>query len=108
MMDSRHIVGLAIDDWGAVAVELHVRSGRAETWAAGEMAWKQELTSENAADLGDQLRRVLRDRGVSSRRAIVGLPAKWVLAREADVPPADPEAVAGLLGIQAARAFRIT
>jgi hypothetical protein len=107
MMDSRHILGLAIDDRGAVATELHVHSGRAEIWAAGELIWKQELTADNAAELGDQLRRFLRDKGFSSRRVIVGLAAKWVLAREIDVPPADPEALAGLLGIQAERAFAI-
>ncbi len=36
---------------------------------------------------------------------MVGLAAKWVLAREVEAPPATPEALAGILGIQAERVF---
>jgi hypothetical protein len=107
MVATRHILGLAIDDLGVVVTELCVRSGLAEVRATGELTWKQELTADAAKDLGDQLRLFLRDKGFSATRAIVGLPAKWVLAKEVEVPPAGPEALAGILGIQAERAFSI-
>jgi hypothetical protein len=107
MIGSRHILGLAIDDWGVVATEMSVRSGHSEVRAFGELAWKKELATENATELGDQLRRFLRDKGFSSNRVVVGLAAKWVLTREIDVPPASPDALAGMLGIQAERAFAI-
>jgi hypothetical protein len=107
MVATRHILGLAIDDSGVVATELSVRAGRTEIQATGELAWEQELTAETAKDLGDQLRRFLREHGFSSSRAVVGLAAKWVLAKEVDVPPANPDALAGILSIQAERAFSL-
>jgi hypothetical protein len=107
MVATRYMLGLAIDDSGVVATELCVRSGRAEIRAAGELVWKQELTAETAKDLGDQLRQFLQEHGFSSSRAVVGLAAKWVLAKEIDVPPAGPDALAGILSIQAERAFSL-
>jgi len=105
MVGTRHILGLAIDDCGVVATELCLRAGRAEVRGAGELAWGKELTAENARDLGQALRLFLRERGFTAKRAVVGLAAKWVLAKEVEAPPASPEALAGILSIQAERVF---
>lgn len=105
MVGTRHILGLAIDDCGIVATELCIRSGRAEIRGTGEFAWEKEFTADTAKDLGQRFRRFLRDRGFTAKRAVVGLAAKWVLAKEIEAPPAAPEALAGILGIQAERVF---
>jgi len=105
MVGTRHILGLAVDDCGVVATELCIRSGRAEVRAAGEFSWEKEFVVENAKELGEQLRRFLREGGFSSSRVAVGLAAKWILAKEIETPPAAPEALAGMLSIQAERAF---
>jgi len=105
MVGTRHILGLAIDDCGIVATELSVRAGRTEMRATGEFPWEKELTSENTKELGQSLRRFLRERGFTAKRAVVGLAAKWVLAKEVEAPPAAPEALSGILGIQAERVF---
>jgi hypothetical protein len=107
MVGTRHILGLAIDDSGIVATELCIRSGRAEIRRSGELPWEQELTADNATQLGQQLRQFLRDQGFSARRAVVGLAAKWVLAKEVDAPPASADALAGMLSIQAERVFSL-
>ena len=107
MIGTRHIVGLAVDDGGVVATELCIRSGRAEIRATGEFSWEKDFTVENAKELGEQLRRFLREGGFSSNRVAVGLAAKWVLAKEIETPPAVPEALAGMLNIQAERAFSL-
>ena len=107
MIGTRHILGLAIDDSGVVATELRTRSGRTEICGSAEITWEQELTPENAKALGHQLRDFLRSHGLSAKRAVVGLAAKWVLAREIEAPPASPEALAGILGIQAEREFSL-
>ncbi len=105
MVGTRHILGLAIDDCGIVATELSVRAGRTEIRGTGEFPWEKELTAENAKELGQGFRRFLRERGFTAKRAAVGLAAKWVLAKEIEAPPAAPEALAGILGIQAERVF---
>jgi hypothetical protein len=105
MVGTRHILGLAIDDAGVVATEISIQSGHAEVRRTGELLWEQELTADSAKPLGLRLRRFLRDQGFSAKRAVVGLAAKWVLTKEVDAPPASPDALAGMLSIQAERAF---
>ena len=105
MVGTRHILGLAIDDAGVVATELSLQSGRAEVRRTGELLWEQELTAQSATLLGQQLRHFLREQGFSSKRAVVGLSAKWVLTKEIEAPPASPDVLAGMLSIQAERAF---
>ena len=107
-MGTRHILGLAIDDCGIVATELGVRAGRTEIRGTGEFPWEKELTAQNAKELGQALRRFLRDRGFTAKRAVIGLAAKWVLAKEVEAPPATPEALAGILSIQAERMFSLS
>ena len=107
MIGTRHILGLAIDDGGVVATELCIRAGRAEIRASGEFSWEKGFKAENAKVLGEQLRRFLKEGGFSSSRVAVGLAAKWILAKEIETPAAAPEALAGMLGIQAERAFSV-
>jgi len=105
MVGTRHLLGLAIDDGGVVATELCVRAGRPEIRGAGELSWDRELTPENVAELGQRLRHFLREKGFTAKKAVVGLAAKWVLAKEVEVPPPTPETLSGILSIQAERAF---
>ncbi|HSW00071.1 MAG TPA: pilus assembly protein PilM [Sedimentisphaerales bacterium] len=107
MVGTRHLLGLAIDDCGVVATELCVRAGRPEIRGAGELSWDREFSPENVVELGQQLRRFLREQGFTAKKAVVGLAAKWVLAKEVETPPATPEALAGMLNIQAERAFSL-
>jgi hypothetical protein len=107
MVGTRHILGLAIDDAGVVVTELYIQAGRAEIRRTGELHWEQELTADSAKPLGHRLRHFLREQGFSSRRAVVGLAAKWVLTKEVEAPPASPDALAGMLSIQAERAFSL-
>ncbi len=104
---TRHILGLAIDDCGVVATELRTESGRTEIRAAREFSWEKEFTADNVKELGGQLHRFLREGGFSANRVAIGLAAKWVLAKEIETPPASPEALAGMLSIQAERAFSL-
>ncbi len=107
MVGTRHILGLAIDDAGVVATELRIQAGRPEVRRTGEFLWEQELTAENAKALGQRLHHFLREQGFSAKRAVVGLAAKWVLTKEVEAPPANPEVLAGMLSIQAERAFSL-
>lgn len=102
------ILGLALDETGVVATELSVQSGRTEVRRTGELLWGEEIKEDNATILGQRLRHFLREQGFSARRAVVGLAAKWVLTKEIDAPAAAPDVLAGMLSIQAERAFSLS
>ena len=107
MLGTQTLLGLAIDDSGVAAAEVSVRSGRPEIKRTGRMQFDEKLSSDNAKDLGQQLRHFLRENHLSSKRAVVGIPTKWVVTKEIVAPPATPDALAGMLGIQAERAFSL-
>jgi hypothetical protein len=107
MLGTQTLLGLAIDDSGVAAAEVSLRAGRPEVKRTGLMTFGEKLTSENARVLGQRLRQFLRDNRFSSKRVVVGIPTKWIVTKEITAPPASPDALAGMLGIQAERAFSI-
>jgi len=107
MLGTQTLLGLAIDDLGVVAAEVSVRSGRPEIRRTASMAFDEKLSSDNAKELGRRLRQFLRDNHLSSKRAVVGIPTKWIVTKEIVAPPATPDALAGMLSIQAERAFSL-
>src|SRR4030042_527686 len=108
MLGTRTLLGLAIDEFGIVVAEVWARSGHPEVQRAGQWRFEEKLNLDNAKDLGQKLRQFLRANHFSSKQAIIGIPTKWVVAKEITVPPASAEALAGGLDIQAERAFSLT
>jgi hypothetical protein len=100
-------LGLAIDEFGIVVAEVAARAGRPEVRRVGQLAFDGKLSAETAKELGQQLRHFLRANHFSSRHAVVGIPTKWIVAKEIAAPPASADAIAGMLGIQAERAFSL-
>jgi hypothetical protein len=107
MLGTQTLLGLAIDDSGVVAAEVSVRSGQPEIKRTGLMPFDEKLNSDNAKDLGQRLRNFLRENHFSSKRAVVGIPTRWIVTKEIAAPPATPDALAGMLSIQAERAFSL-
>lgn len=107
MLGTRTLLGLAIDEFGIAAAEVRIHSGRPEIERVGHWSFPEKLDSNNAGPMGQQLRQFLRTNDFSSRQAVIGLPTKWVVAKEIIAPPASPDALAGMLGIQAERAFSL-
>ncbi len=107
MLGTRTLLGLAIDEFGLVVAEVAARVGRPEVRRVGQLTFEEKLSAETAKDLGQQLRQFLRANHFSSRHAIVGIPTKWIVAKEIVAPPASADALAGMLGIQAERAFSL-
>lgn len=54
---------------------------------------------------GDALNKFLRDQHFSASRVILGLPARWLVAREKEIPPSTPQQAADILRLQAERLF---
>ena len=107
MLGTRTLLGLAIDEFGIVVAEVVARAGRPEVRRVGQLAFEGKLSAETARELGQQLRQFLRANHFSSRHAIIGIPTKWIVAKEIVAPPASADAVVGLLSIQAERAFSL-
>lgn len=107
MLGTRTTLGLAIDESGVFVAEVDARAGRSQLRRAGHLAFDETLDLDNAAELGQQLRQFLRENHFSSRRAVVGMPTKWIVAKEIVTPPAGADALAGMLSIQAERAFSL-
>jgi hypothetical protein len=100
-------LGLAIDEFGIAAAEIRTRTGRMEVQRTGQWQFEKKLNLDNAKDTGEKLKQFLRENHFSSKQAIIGIPTKWIVAKEITVPPASAESVAGVLNIQAERAFSL-
>jgi len=107
MLGTQTLLGLAIDEFGIIIAEIRVRSGRPELQRTGQCRFEEKLDLNNAKEAGHKLREFLRDNHFSSKQAVIGIPTKWVIAKEVNVPPANAESIAGVLNIQAERAFSL-
>jgi len=107
MLGAQTLLGLSIDESGIVVAELRIRSGHPEAQRVGYWSFQKKLDSNNAGEMGQQFRQFLRKNNFSAKQAVIGIPTKWVVAREINAPPASAEALAGMLAIQAERAFSL-
>jgi Type IV pilus assembly protein PilM len=107
MLGTRTVLGLAMEDDAVTVAEVRIRSGRPEVQRVGHWSFKRKLNSDNAKDIGLKLREFLRTNHFSSKQAAIGIPTKWVVAKTIVAPAASAEALAGILGIQAERAFSL-
>lgn len=107
MLGTQTLLGLAIDDSGIVAAEVRGRANRPEIIRAARMVFDEKLDQENVTDTGHELRQFLRANRFSSKRAVIGIPTKWIVSRQIVAPPAAADALEGMLAIQAERAFSL-
>jgi len=101
----RTVLGLAVEERSIVAAEVRASGAGGEVIRAEEFCIPEGLCLDAPTELGSALRVFLRESRFSTKRAVIGLPARWVMARETQVPPASGESQAGVLGIQAEREF---
>ena len=85
----RRILGLALDDRGLTAAEARVVGGRAVLIGSAALAAEGRLSLDDPLALGRALRDRLREARLSARRAVLGVPASWLLFREQTFPPSD-------------------
>jgi hypothetical protein len=103
MVFSATILGLAISDRDIYCAEIAPGS-RPTVQKMSRFALPAEgWGATQPAALGQQLRSHLREHGIRASRAVVGVPAKWLVAQEKDVPPLDEQAGYAMLRLQAER-----
>jgi len=102
---ARKMLGLALEGRSLTAAELRMSDGRCEVLRGAEFTFPEGTSWQEPDRLGDLLRAFLAEHGFSARRAVLGLPARWLLVKEKQVPPASAESIAGMMRIEAEREF---
>ena len=101
------VLGLAVGEKSILACELARAGGRVQATRLAEFEFPPGASFDDPQQLGKALGAFLRERKISARRAVIGLPLRWAVVKPKEVPPADEKAVAGLLLLQAEREFAL-
>jgi len=104
----RRFIGLAIEDNAILAVEVHRDKDRFPVSLAKAFIFPQGVSFKDPEGLGKALGQYLRENGFSARKAVIGIPAKWLMLREKVLPSATEESIAGILKICAEREFSLS
>jgi hypothetical protein len=98
-----NFLGLSVGDKSLLAAEVSVGRDKSELRRVAEFVYPAEASMEQPEALGSALAQFLRQKGFSSSRAVVGVPARWLIAREKEVPPSRPDAAVGMLKLASER-----
>jgi hypothetical protein len=101
---SGNYLGVSVSDRTIVCAEVALSGGRRLARESAEFAVPAGMTLlEKPEAVGEALKTFLRERGFGASRAVVGVPARWMIALEKDVPPAGEEQARSMLRLQAER-----
>lgn len=100
---SNSFLGLSVSDRAIACAEVESRAGKAIVRRTATLDLTPEANFDKPEVLGTALARVLRENGIDSRRVVVGVPAKWLIATEREVPPANLETAHSVLRLAAER-----
>ena len=104
---TRNILVLACNEDTIVFVQAHSVHDRYEIKQTATLKLPESVTWENTDQLGQTLRQFLRQQHLSARLALVGVPARWVVAKSVHIPPTSQDNVANVLEIQTEQAFSL-
>ena len=82
--------------------------GKAGAWSVqhlAEFVFPEGVSLEQPVELGQALKQFLRGEKFSTREVVIGLPAKRLVTRRKEVPPAAPAMAASMLRMQAEGEF---
>ena len=98
-----NFLGLAIAERAIVCAEVAVRGHGGTARRTATFAFPPELSLEQPEAVGTALATFLHQNKFGAKRAAVGVPARWLIAVEREVPPADDAAARAMLRLQAER-----
>ena len=102
---TRRVLGVAFEERYAIVSEVRFARGVRHVERTGEFLFPDDAGWQDPQRLGKAFGQFLRQQRFSANRAVVGLPAKWLMAREVNVPPAAPAATANIVRLEAEREF---
>jgi hypothetical protein len=98
------VLGIAIGERSLLAAEITAGEQPAVRLLQ-ELVYPEGVTLQNPAALGEALAKFLTDNNFTAKSAVIGLPARWLLVKSKEVPPADPATLHDLLRLQAEGEF---
>jgi len=95
------MLGIAVGDKSMLIAEVAVAGGKYQAVRTGQYTYAEGQGLSVPETLGQGLNQYLRANGFSTRHAVFGMPAKWVLSKPKEVPAADESTIASSLRLQA-------
>ncbi|MCX5662294.1 MAG: PilN domain-containing protein [Planctomycetota bacterium] len=99
------MLGLAVEERAIAVAEVHASRGERRVALAARFELPADAGWDRPAELGAKLGAFLKERGFTAKRAVVGLPGRWVLIRARTLPPTPAAAVGGVLRLAAEREY---
>lgn len=97
----KKVLGILLGDRAAVVAEVAGAGKAAQVLRIAEFIYPKGMALDQAEALGSALREFLNAGGFSSRRAVFGTPAKWLVLKPHTLPPADEATAQSLLALHA-------
>jgi hypothetical protein len=98
-----NFLGIALADRTIAVAELSAKGGNPIVRKTATLTLAPDESLDRPETVGRALAAFLKDKDFSTGNAVVGVPAKWVIAVEKDVPPANEDQLRALLRLQAER-----
>ena len=95
------VLGLAVGQKSILVAEVSTKGGRFAVNRVGEFTFPEGVSMGAPEKIGRALGEFLKASGFSARGAVIGLPAKRLLTRRKEIPPASPEIAANTATKQA-------
>lgn len=99
----RSILGIAIDEGGLLCAQIATAGNRLAVQRLGRVAFDDQTPLDQPDALGDRLRVFLKKHHMNATAVVIGLPAKWLIAQQHEVPPSDEQQAAAMLRLRAER-----
>jgi hypothetical protein len=100
---ARKVLGISVGERGLLVAQVSAGVGPAhgpQVCKIAEFSYPPGVSLDDGEALGTALREFLRAGGFSAGRAVLGVPAKWLMLRTHRIPPADESTAADLLRLQ--------
>jgi hypothetical protein len=103
ILRSSHFLGISLGDRSLSCAEVAVSGGKRVVRRLATFALPQDLSLDKPDALGAALGTFLKENKFTASKAVVGIPAKWLIAMEKELPPAPEEQARSMLRLQAER-----
>jgi hypothetical protein len=100
---SSNILGIAVNDRSITVAQVTGKGDRLSVKKTATFTLPAELSLDKPQELGAALGSFIKHHGFSGSEAVIGVPARWLIAVDKEVPPSGREQMRALLRLQAER-----
>jgi hypothetical protein len=108
MVKPKKFIGLAFEDNGILAADVRREKDAFKVTNTKHFVFPEGGDLKDPESLGKALGAFLQENKFSGRKAIIGIPAKWLMMREKTFPASAKDKIAGMLKIYAEREFSLS